>query len=91
MNYRLAQQGGKVRYIVKQDGGNVGSDTSIEAAEWILGRGKPFKAEDFEGFPVAVKVGDNEYHFAGEWLMGGAEDVLAEEPKQKKPRKKTNS
>lgn len=67
MNYKLNAQNGKVKYIAKQKGGNVGSDTSLDSAEWMLKEGKPHRSNEFPGYPIAVTVNGNEYHFAGAW------------------------
>ena len=82
MNFKLNVTGGKVRYLNRTNGAVVGSDTPIESAMWLLKRGKPEKSDEFPGFPIAVKVQNSEYFFSGEWLMGGAEDVLTEEPEK---------
>lgn len=70
MKYKLSTQNGKVRYIAKMKNQNVGSDTSIGTALWLLEQNKPFQSDEFPGYPVAVTTphGD-QYFFAGEWVQ----------------------
>lgn len=89
MNIKLNIVNGKVRYIARTKAQVVGSDTREDTAWWMLRQAKPQKSDEFPGYPIAVKVNGTEYFFSGEWLMGGAEDVLAEDaPKPKKRRTK---
>lgn len=68
MNFRLDISNGKVKYIMKQKGGNVGSDTSVDSANWMLKEGKPRRSDEFPGYPIAVTTQNGEeYFFAGEW------------------------
>ena len=68
MNYRLKSQNGRINYIMLQESGPVGSETRLDSAEQMLANGKPHKSRKFDGFPIAVKVGDcAEYFFPGEW------------------------
>jgi hypothetical protein len=82
MNIKLNEKNGKVKYLNRMNGTVVGSDTTLDFATRLLANGKPEKSSEFDGYPIAVKMNDNEYFFSGEWLMGGAEDVLGEEPKK---------
>lgn len=82
MRIKLNEVGGKVKYFNRYRGNVVGSDTNTDTAWWLLGRGKPEKSDEFPGYPIAVKVGENEYFLAGEWLMGGDRDVLGDDPKE---------
>ena len=82
MNIKLNEKNGKVKYLNRMNGTVVGSDTTLDSATWLLAHGKPEKSNEFEGYPIAVKMNGNEYFFDGEWLMGGAEDVLTNEPKE---------
>lgn len=90
MNYKLNVQNGKVGYYNRKNGAVVGSTTTVDSAMWLLRQGKPEKSAEIEGYPIAVKVNGSEYFFSGEWLMGGAEDVLTEEPQNEpeKPKKR---
>lgn len=78
MNYRLNEKNGKVPYLTRMNKTVVGGETARESAEWILENGKPEKSGEFEGYPIKALVNGNEYFFSGEWLMGGAKDVLGE-------------
>ena len=84
MRFKLNEVEGKVKYIAKQRWGNVGSDTSIDTANWMLKHGPVTKSDEFPGYPIAVMVGGTEYHFAGEWPLGGDKDILGDEPKKRK-------
>lgn len=79
MNIKLNIVGGKVKYLNRHNGTVVGSDTSADNAWWIVQNGKVEKSDEFEGYPIAVKLNGNEYFLSGEWLMGGAKDVLGED------------
>lgn len=82
MNFKLNEKNGKVKYLNRMNGTVVGSDTTLDSATWLLTHGKPEKSGEFEGYPIAVKMNGNEYFFSGEWLMGGAKDVLGEDAPQ---------
>lgn len=79
MNYRLKVTGGKVKYLNRYNGEVVGSDTPLDSATWLLSRNEPEKSDEFKGFPIKVSANNSEYFLAGEWLMGGAKDVLGED------------
>ncbi len=79
MNIKLNIVNGRVKYLNRLNGTVVGSDTSADSAWWIVENGKVEKSDEFEGYPIAVKLNGNEYFFSGEWLMGGAKDVLGED------------
>jgi hypothetical protein len=79
MNFKLNEKNGKVKYLNRMNGTVVGSDTTLDSATWLLTHGKPEKSSEFEGYPIAVKMNGNEYFFSGEWMMGGAKDVLGED------------
>lgn len=81
MNYRLNEVDGKVRYMVRTNGGFVGSSTRADTAHWMMAQGKAEKSDEVAGFPVKVAVNGTVYHFEGEWLMGGEKDILSDEPK----------
>lgn len=68
MNIKLNIVGGKVKYLNRHNGTVVGSDTSADNAWWIVQNGKVEKSDEFEGYPIAVKLNGNEYFFYGEWL-----------------------
>lgn len=82
MNFKLNETAGKVKYLNRMNGTVVGSDTAVDSALWMLREGKPEKSDEFPGYPIAVKMNGNEYFFSGEWLMGGAKDVLTNESKE---------
>ena len=87
MNIKLNEKNGKVKYLNRMNGTVVGSDTALDSANWLLAHGKPEKSNEFEGYPIAVKMNGNEYFFSGEWLMGGAENVLGDDEPKKEPEK----
>lgn len=43
-------------------------ETRLEAARWMLDEYPPYRSDEFEGYPIAVKnsIG-SEYFFEGEW------------------------
>ena len=79
MEYTLMTTNGRVKYIMRQSSGTVGSDTPKSSAEWMLQNNGAFKSMEFEGYPIGVKTqkGD-EYFFQGVWP----------EPKRKRKRVK---
>lgn len=91
MNFKLNQNDdGKVPYMTKQKTGTIGSSAKIDSVYWIIdhAKGKPFKSEEFPGFPVAVTMETGEeYYFSGEWLMGASEDALGDEKPAEQPEK----
>ena len=90
MNYKLKETAGKVKYLNRYHGNVVGTDTSANNAMWILNQYKPEKSDEFPGYPIAIKAQNSEYFFAGEWLMGGSENVLTDEtqkPQKRRERK----
>lgn len=82
MNFKLNEHNGMVGYLTRQNGAMVECKTKIESAEWTLDQCKPEKSGEFEGYPIKAVMNGNEYFFAGEWLMGGAKDVLGEDAPQ---------
>ncbi len=78
MEYKLRSINGRIRYITKQDNANVEAETSLNSAEWMLNEGKPFRSDEFEGFPIGVEVNKSLYFFAGEWPV---------EPKKRRKRR----
>ena len=67
MQYALNAQRGKVKYIMIQKGQPVGSETSVETAEWLLAQGKPFYSPNYDGYEIGVIVRGDEYAIAGVW------------------------
>lgn len=69
MGYTLYSQNGRIRYIMKPiKGENVGTDTRLDSAEWMLHDNKPFRSTEYTGYPIGVKVEcGTEYYFEGEW------------------------
>lgn len=66
--YKLAAENGRVKYVMIQKSGLVGSDTREDSARWMLEQNKPFRSTILDGYPIGVRTekGD-EYLFAGEW------------------------
>lgn len=83
MNFKLNEQNGKVKYILKMKSGNVGSDTTADNIYWLLKNGTTQKSEEIPGYPISITVRGDEYLIAGEWLMGGEKDILGDEAAQK--------
>ena len=78
-NYNLeVSNSGRVKYIMEQKSGPVGSDTTASSAAWILNEGRPYKSDRYDGYPIGVEVKGNKYFFAGKW----------NEPKKRTTRKK---
>lgn len=76
MNYILKSNNGRVKYIMKNKDGSVGSDTRLDSAEWMLRENKPFRSTEFPGYPIGVKVEcGTKYFFEGVW---------PDEPKKKR-------
>lgn len=82
MDYKLRPNNGKIRYITKQISANVETETQLSSAEWMLNEGKPFRSDEFEGFPVGVEINGTKYFFAGEWPVA---------PKKRKTRRKKDA
>lgn len=79
MNIELKVINGKVKYLARVKGEVVGSDTREDTARWMIEQDKPYKSDEFRGFPIAVKVGGTEYFFEG---------IIVEVPKPARPQKK---
>ena len=82
MEYKLKSEGGQVKYymesVADRQTVRVGSDTKLDSAEWMLNEGKPYRSDEIEGYPIAVKMNGSVYFFKGEWA----------EPKRRKRRVK---
>lgn len=69
--YKLNVVDGMVTYIYQEHYKHgcfeVVSRTSTEAADWLLDNGKPYKSNEYPGYPIAVNMNNNEYYFAGTW------------------------
>lgn len=66
--YRLDVQNGRVKYVMMQKCGPVGSDTRVDSARWMLENNRPFRSAAIEGYPIGVRTENgDEYFFAGEW------------------------
>ena len=90
MEYKLSVIGGKVRYLARVKNEVVGSDTLEDTALWMLQQDKPRRSDEFEGFPIAVKVGGTEYFFSGSWPLGAEKDALAgDEPARPQRKRRT--
>ena len=79
MNIKLHVVNGKVKYLARVKGEVVGSDTREDTAQWMIQQDTPRKSDEFDGFPIAVKVGGTEYFFEG---------VIEDDPKPKPQRKR---
>lgn len=67
-DYKLDVQNGRVKYIMVQKFGPVGSDTREDSALWMLAQNKPFRSTTLEGYPIGVRTENgDEYFFAGVW------------------------
>lgn len=87
MKYTLNAQNGRIKYLMIQKGAPVGSETSVDTAEWMLSQGKPFYSPNYDGYEIGVIVRGDEYAIAGKWHMDAPVDGC-ESDAQKKPRKK---
>ena len=70
MNIKLHVVNGKVKYLARVKVPRVGvevvgSDTRDDTAQWMIQQDTPRKSDEFDGFPIAVKVGGTEYFFEG--------------------------
>lgn len=88
MNYELRVHDGKVAYIARQKGEDVGSDARLDTMMWILQQGKPERSDEIPGYPIRVEVRGVAYYVAGEWLMGGGTDILSEDQPEKTQKKR---
>ena len=84
MKINLHVVNGKVKYLARVKVPRlgvevVGSDTRDDTAIWMIQQDTPRKSDEFDGFPIAVKVGGTEYFFEG---------IIEDEPKPRAQRKR---
>lgn len=78
MSYRLNNVEGRIKYFVRGKNGTTGSTTRTDSAEWMLRENKPYRSDEFEGYPIAVDCNRNTYFFSGTWIEPDETEV---EPK----------
>lgn len=72
MKYKLNEVGGMVRYLYRTNYHKtmnvlIEKETAMEAAEWLLDNGKPYKSDTYAGYPIAVSMNGTDYFFEGAW------------------------
>ena len=71
MKYKLNEVGGMVRYVYRHRtrcADHIDNKrTAMEAAEWLLDNGKPYKSDEYPGYPIAVSMNGTDYFFEGAW------------------------